>query len=72
MMRFLFQELLKANELSFGKAALATYHFDNAEVIVGFDVDFLGNWVNSTEHARQYAVTRKLFGKKIYVASLSI
>lgn len=59
-----FAGTLKANELSFGKAALPTYNFDKAETIVGFDADFLANWVNSTENARQYAVTRKLFGKK--------
>jgi len=59
-----FSGSIKANELSFGKPALATYNFDKAEVIVGLDADFLGNWVNSTEHARQYGVTRKLFGKK--------
>ena len=56
--------MLKANELSFGKAALATYRFDNADVIVGFGADFLSNWVNPTENARQYAITRKLFDKK--------
>ncbi|HMT30710.1 MAG TPA: 4Fe-4S dicluster domain-containing protein, partial [Bacteroidia bacterium] len=59
-----FSGTLKANETSFGKAALPTYRFDNAEVIVAFEADFLGNWVHATENARQYAATRKLFGKK--------
>ena len=55
---------LRANELSFGKAVLPTYRFDNAEVIVGFGADFLANWYSPIENARQYAVTRKLFDKK--------
>ncbi len=59
-----FSGSIKANELSFGKAAIPTYNFDKAETIVGFDADFLANWVNPTENARQYAANRKLFGKK--------
>jgi len=59
-----FSGMLKANETSFGKAALPTFRFDNANTIVGFDADFLGNWINPVENARQYAATRKLFGKK--------
>ena len=59
-----FSGTLKANELSFGKSALPTYRFDNADVIVSVGADFLANWVNPVENARQYAVTRKLFGKK--------
>ncbi len=55
---------LKANEMSFGKYALPTYHFENANVVVGFNADFLTNWTNSTLNARQYAENRKLFGKK--------
>ena len=59
-----FSGTLKANEQSFGKAALPTYRFDNADVIVSVGADFLSNWINPTEHARQYAANRKLFGKK--------
>src|SRR5690606_11539144 len=59
-----FSGAIRANEVSFGKAALPTYQFNKAETIVAFDADFLANWVNSTENARQYAVNRKLFGKK--------
>src|SRR5688572_19810497 len=59
-----FSGMIRANELSFGKAAIPTYRFDNADVVVGFGADFLSNWVNPTENARQYAMNRKLFGKK--------
>jgi len=55
---------IKANEACFGKAALPTYNYENAAVIVGLDADFMGNMPHATEHARQYVVNRKLFGKK--------
>jgi MoCo/4Fe-4S cofactor protein with predicted Tat translocation signal len=58
-----FSGMIKANAASFGKAALPTYKFDQAMTVVGFDADFLGNWYNPTENARQYAANRKLFGK---------
>jgi len=56
--------IIKANESNFGKAVMPAYHFENAEVIVSFDADFLVNWVSPIEHSRQYAMTRKLKGKK--------
>lgn len=51
--------MLKANELSFGKKAVPSYHFDNAKVIVSVGADFLGNWISPVEYAKQYAVNRK-------------
>ena len=51
---------LRANEMSFGKAVLPTYRFDNADVIVGFGADFLANWYSPVENARQYAAVVKL------------
>ncbi len=59
-----FYGMIKANQLCFGKAALPSYKFDNADVIVSFGADFLGNWISPVEHARQYAANRKLNGKK--------
>jgi MoCo/4Fe-4S cofactor protein with predicted Tat translocation signal len=57
--------IVKGNELSFGKAAMPAYHFENASVIVSIGADFLTNWINPVEHARQYAQTRQLRkGKK--------
>ncbi len=52
--------ILQANEESFGTAALPSYHFDEADVIVAVDCDFLGGWVSPTEFARQYASGRKV------------
>jgi MoCo/4Fe-4S cofactor protein with predicted Tat translocation signal len=51
---------IAANKASFGVEAVPSYMFNNANVIVGFDCDFLLNWVSPIEHASQYAETRKL------------
>lgn len=56
--------IVKANELSFGKAVVPAYHFEKAEIIVSFGADFLANWISPVEHAKQYGITRKLRGKK--------
>jgi len=52
--------LLLANEASYGKRAIPSYHFDKAKVIVSLGADFLGSWLNPVEFAKQYAKGRKL------------
>lgn len=52
--------LLKANEESFGVRAIADYHFDKAEVVVGIQADFLGTWISPVEYARDYIQGRKI------------
>jgi Fe-S-cluster-containing dehydrogenase component len=52
--------ILKANQTSFGQAFIPSYRFDKADVIVGFDADFLGTWLSPVEFTRQYAEKRKL------------
>jgi len=52
--------MLLANEASFGKKAIPSYHFDQADVIVSFGADFLGSWLNSVEYAKQYAGGRRI------------
>jgi molybdopterin-containing oxidoreductase family iron-sulfur binding subunit len=57
--------MIRANKESFGIAAVPSYRFDNADVIVSFGADFLANWISPIEFAKQYAVGRKLdSGKK--------
>lgn len=56
--------ITKANGMTFGKAVIPSYRFDNADVIVSFACDFLVNWISPVEHARQYGATRKLYDKK--------
>ena len=54
-----------ANYKTFNKVAIPSYNFDKAEVIVGFNADFLGTWLSPIEFAGQYAETRDLTnGKK--------
>ncbi|MCD4664428.1 MAG: TAT-variant-translocated molybdopterin oxidoreductase, partial [Bacteroidales bacterium] len=54
-----------ANYKTFDKVAIPSYYFDKAEVIVGFNADFLGTWLSPVEFAKQYAETRDLTnGKK--------
>jgi MoCo/4Fe-4S cofactor protein with predicted Tat translocation signal len=52
--------LIKANKASFGTAAVPSYNFDKANVIVSFGADFLGTWISPTEFATQYASRKKL------------
>jgi len=56
--------MLLANEATYGKKALPSYHFDNAKVIVSLGADFLGTWLSPTEFSKQYAVNRKISGEK--------
>jgi molybdopterin-containing oxidoreductase family iron-sulfur binding subunit len=55
-----FNGMLSANEKSFGQRAVPSYDFSKADTIVTFGADFLGNWMNSTLHSKQFATTRKL------------
>ncbi|PIB36501.1 molybdopterin oxidoreductase [Reichenbachiella sp. 5M10] len=59
-----FSGMLAANEQSFGKRVVPSYDFSQADTIVSFDADFLGNWMNHTLHSKQFAQTRKLSDKK--------
>ncbi|MXV49404.1 TAT-variant-translocated molybdopterin oxidoreductase [Pedobacter sp. HMF7647] len=50
--------IIKANGNSFGKAVLPRYRFDNADVIVSFDADFLGTWITPEEYTKQWVSNR--------------
>ncbi|WP_304238031.1 TAT-variant-translocated molybdopterin oxidoreductase [Jiulongibacter sediminis] len=56
--------IIEANEASFGKAAIPSYNFDKANVIVGVNCDFLGTWLSPVEFAGQWAKGRKLTSGK--------
>ncbi|HEY4936020.1 MAG TPA: TAT-variant-translocated molybdopterin oxidoreductase, partial [Puia sp.] len=53
-----FSGMLQANEASYGKRIIPSYHFDRAKVIVSLGADFLGTWLSPIEFARQYAKGR--------------
>src|SRR5690606_8452635 len=42
--------MIKANELSFGKAVIPQYRFDNADIIVSVGADFLSTWLDGIEN----------------------
>jgi molybdopterin-containing oxidoreductase family iron-sulfur binding subunit len=52
--------ILQANEATFGQKTIPNYKFQNADVIVGLNCDFLGTWISPTEYSRGYAENRKL------------
>ena len=52
--------MLLANEASYGKRVLPSYHFDKAKSIVSLSADFLGTWLNPVEFAKQYAVGKRI------------
>ncbi|NTV84414.1 MAG: molybdopterin oxidoreductase, partial [Bacteroidales bacterium] len=40
-----FSAILEANQKCFGKAVIPDYHFQNADLVVSFNADFLGTWL---------------------------
>lgn len=56
--------IINANKNSFDKPVLPGYRFDNAQVIVSFDADFLGSWISPVEFTKQYVSNRNAFTLK--------
>lgn len=52
--------ILLANEKDFGKKAIPSYQFDEADVIVNFGADFLGSWISPVEFAHQWSKKRRI------------
>ncbi|MBK8955521.1 MAG: 4Fe-4S dicluster domain-containing protein [Saprospiraceae bacterium] len=52
--------LLDASKVCFGERVVPDYKFDQAELIVSFNADFLGTWISPIEYAAQYASKRTL------------
>ncbi len=50
----------QANQTNFGKAVIPFYHFENADVMVGFNADFLGTWLMPVTFSKQFSKGRKL------------
>ena len=55
-----FSGMLLANEASYGKRMIPSYHFEKAKAIVSLSADFLGTWLSPVEFARQYAIGKKI------------
>ncbi|MDZ7741539.1 MAG: Fe-S-cluster-containing hydrogenase [Bacteroidota bacterium] len=56
--------MLKANAMTFGKTVIPDYNFEHANVIVGFNADFLGTWLSPVEYAKGYTKKRNLVDSK--------
>ena len=56
--------ILLANEASYGKKIIPSYHFNNARLIVSLGADFLGTWLSPIEFAKQYSKGKKINEKK--------
>ena len=52
--------IAKAQKICFGTQGVPDYVFENADIIVSFDADFLGSWMNSSENIKRYVQKRKL------------
>jgi len=52
--------LREAYQLSFGQSVIPGFRFDQAKLVVGFNADFLGCWLQPVAFGRQYAMARKL------------
>lgn len=55
-----YSALIVANEKTYGKKIIPTYHFEKAKVIVSLGADFLGTWLNPIQFSKQYASNRKI------------
>lgn len=56
--------LIEAHRENFGQAAVPSFDFSKANVIVSFGADFLGTWLSTVEYNKQYSKTRKLSADK--------
>lgn len=54
------QAMRKANLINFGEAFIPSYNISKAKLIMGFNADFLGNWISPTAFTKQYSAVRNL------------
>jgi molybdopterin-containing oxidoreductase family iron-sulfur binding subunit len=57
--------MLLANEATYGKRAIPSYQFENAQTIVSLGADFLCTWVSPIEFQQGYSKGRKVNEKKL-------
>nr|WP_319400304.1 TAT-variant-translocated molybdopterin oxidoreductase [uncultured Carboxylicivirga sp.] len=55
-----YSALREAYALNYGEAIIPSYRFDAAKLVVGFNADFLGTWLQPVAFGKQYASARKL------------
>ena len=52
--------VLDAHAQTHGARVMPQYHFDQADVIVSLDADFLGAWISPLQYTRGYASKRRM------------
>lgn len=52
--------IIKANERSFGMAVIPDYHFQNADLVLSVNADFLGTWVAPVHFIPKYVSRKRL------------
>jgi molybdopterin-containing oxidoreductase family iron-sulfur binding subunit len=52
--------ILDAHAATHGARVMPRYRFDRAEVVAGFDADFLGTWISPVEYTAGYRAQRAL------------
>ncbi|NLR91334.1 TAT-variant-translocated molybdopterin oxidoreductase [Flammeovirga agarivorans] len=62
--------IIEANKQQFGKAAVPSYAFGKADVVVSFNADFLGNWVAPGIFSTDFSATRKVGPNKKKMSQL--
>lgn len=50
--------ILDANNVNFGRRIIPKYNFEKAKIIVSFEADFLGTWLNPVGFTKQYSSRR--------------
>jgi MoCo/4Fe-4S cofactor protein with predicted Tat translocation signal len=48
----------KANQISLGSPVIPTINYNNADVIVGFNADFIGTGISAVENTKKYITNR--------------
>lgn len=63
--------MILANEASYGKRSIPSYHFDKAQTIFSLGADFLGNWLAPVEFTAGYMKNRTVKGSEAKNAFMS-
>ncbi len=58
-----YENIKYANELSYGKSQLPTYHIEKADYLLSFGADFLETWLSPIEYSKRFTEMHAFDGK---------
>ena len=58
------EPLREANRVTFGRADIPRYQFDQADLIISFGADFLDTWISPIQYARSWTTPQNASGRK--------